>query len=57
MIDGSKIHKSLAGVEVQSPYVNERRSNICTLVGLLLTKLKHYFNDCTDSNVLFGHSK
>ena len=28
MIDGSKIHKSLAGVEVQSPYVIERRSKI-----------------------------
>ena len=27
MIDGSKIRKSLAGVEVQSPYVIERRSN------------------------------
>ena len=27
MIDGSKIHKSLAGVVVQSPYVIERRSN------------------------------
>ena len=27
MIDGSKKHKSLAGVEVQSPYVIERRSN------------------------------
>ena len=26
MIDGSKKHKSLAGVEVQSPYVIERRS-------------------------------
>ena len=27
MIDGSKIHKSLGRVDVQSPYVIERRSN------------------------------
>ena len=28
MIDGSKIHKSLPGVEVQSPYVIARRSKL-----------------------------
>ena len=28
LVDGSKIRKLLAGVEVQSPYVIERRSNV-----------------------------
>ena len=37
MIDGSKIHKSLAGIEVQSPYVIERRSK-----DTLLLQTPHY---------------
>ena len=35
MIDGSKKHKSLAGVEVQSPYVIERRSKVRTFTYLM----------------------
>ena len=32
-------------------------TSFCPLVGLLLTKLNHYFNDSTDSTMFFGHSK
>ena len=65
--DFSKIHKkNLKKLEFFSVarhfHPSHRQPNIistyfCAIVGLLLTKLNHYFNDCTDSNMFLGHSK
>ena len=40
MIDGSKTRKSLAGVEVQSPYVVERRSKLSSRSVLIIIRIK-----------------
>ena len=32
-------------------------TSFCALLGLLLTKLNHYFDDSIDSNMFFGYSK
>ena len=38
------------------PQPNIINISFCALVGLLLTKLNHYFNDSIETNTSFGHS-
>ena len=38
------------------PLLSVINSSFWTLLGLLLTKLKHYFNDSMKKNTLFGYS-
>ena len=39
------------------PQPNIINTSFCTLVGLLLTTLNHYFNDSIEKKVFFGHSQ
>ena len=38
------------------PQPNIIDNSFCALVGLLITKLNHYFNDSTETNTFFGYS-
>ena len=37
--------------------LNIINTSFCAEIGLLLTKLNHYFNDSIDSNILFGQQR
>ena len=56
----SKIHRENLKVAIHfhpsHPQPNIMNSSFCALVGLLLTKLNHYFNDSIETNMFFGYS-
>ena len=56
----SKIHRKNLKVAIHfhpsHPQPNIMNSSFCVLVGLLLTKLNHYFNDSIETNMFFDYS-